>query len=128
MPHSEEALVSQDGEQVVAYTVHRHVSAWLTGNKSKKLFGLRKKKSAQKTPSNSSSAGDHQGAASRSSTLTGGNSEAVAAADADAVSNSSTLVGMSVLSNSNPMLAEQQALASGGGHRPVSLPSEGKRG
>ena len=95
---------------------------FLSGNKSKKLFALRKKKSSnQKEQQNSSSA-------SRSGTLT--------QERADAAAESSGL-GSSSLSSSNPSLNSGILAPSSSGHvsgsanpqvRPVSLPGEVKPG
>ncbi len=126
-----------------------------TGSKSKKLFGLRKKKSANKTSSNASGGGDlsagpgSSSGVARSNTFAGGSSDVGGGgagggspglpADGDSVSNSSTLVGIGSASahgGSNPaledhlqqQLMQQQSVVSAGG-RPVSLPTDsGKRG
>ena len=110
----------------------------LAGGKHKKLFGLRKKKSAGKTTSNN--ANDFPG--SRSSTLTSERNSLLVGEDnmdtlsTHSTSTTSTLANMAQLSTSNPNLVQPDnisvqsmtsatAVPTGPGGRPISLPSDG---
>ncbi|XP_059093305.1 oxysterol-binding protein-related protein 3-like [Tigriopus californicus] len=99
-----------------------------SGGKHKKLFGLRKKKSAVKSTSTDPSTGSF---ASRSSTLTSEKQMSPVQPEegnldnfSNSGSSSSTLANMSMMSTSNPSLAGELGKTGGTSERPVSFPAE----